>query len=319
MVFIRFRAKTLYVLNKKINESIKLSINGKNAPIIFTYIENNRIKISSELSSELEKPKITVTFAGDVFYNEDLLTLSDLNETVYPTRLYFESEESIKAYEAAREILKYTFYIFKWVFFAFSIIGQGHLIFPFVIFIQLVPIFLMLNMSLPANLSMVLDGMLSFQVQSIIPMLDMKSDFFVLFPPLTYDYYDLRNFLLIGKIGDMFLIVFVNIITKFDEGIVRMFPQGRIRRYLYESLVRRGYAALSLCILSFQTSLVILAGVYVNYTQMENSQEVFNYCCCVFAVGFYLVYNFNHASNLQGGKMMKNLENEQCFLGINSQ
>jgi len=74
----------------------------------------------------------------------------------------------------------------------------------------------MINMSLPANLSMVLDGMLTFQVQSVIPMLDIKSNFFVLFPPLTYDYYDLRNFLLLGKIGDMLLIVLVNILTKFD-------------------------------------------------------------------------------------------------------
>lgn len=95
------------------------------------------------------------------------------------------------------------------------------------------PIFLMLNMSLPPNLSMTLDAMLSFQVKSVIPMMSMKSNFFVIFPPMTYDYYSLYDFLLLGKIGDMLLVVFVNVMTKFDEGIVRMFPPGKIRRYLY--------------------------------------------------------------------------------------
>lgn len=64
---------------------------------------------------------------------------------------------------------------------------------------------------------------------------------------------------------------------------------------------------MSLCILAFQPSLIILSGVYLPYTQPENSTEVFNYCCCAFIFGFYLVYNFNHASNLQGGKLMKNI------------
>lgn len=98
-----------------------------------------------------------------------------------------------------------------------------------------------------------------------------------------------------------------------------MFPPGRIRRYLYESLVRRGYSVMSLCILSFQPSLILLSGVYITYNQWETSEEIFNYCSCVFAFGFYLAYNFNHASNLQGTKLMKNIENEQCFFGINSQ
>lgn len=77
------------------------------------------------------------------------------------------------------------------------------------------------------------DAMLSFQVKSVIPMMSMKSNFFVIFPPMTYDYYSLYDFLLLGKIGDMLLVVFVNVMTKFDEGIVRMFPPGKIRRYLY--------------------------------------------------------------------------------------
>lgn len=98
---------------------------------------------------------------------------------------------------------------------------------------QLLPIFLMLNMSLPANLSMVLDALMSFQVKSIIPLFSIKSKTVVIFPPMTYDYYGLYDFFLLGKIGDMLLIVLVNVMTKFDEGIVRMFPPGRIRRYLY--------------------------------------------------------------------------------------
>jgi hypothetical protein len=90
----------------------------------------------------------------------------------------------------------------------------------------------MLLMSLPANLSMLLDAMMSFQVKSIIPM-SINSNFFVIFSPLTYDYYGLCDFLLFGKIGDILLLIFVNVMTKFDEGIVRMFAPGRIRRYLY--------------------------------------------------------------------------------------
>lgn len=164
------------------------------------------------------------------------------------------------------------FLIFKWIFFGLTIIGQGHLLFPFATFIQLIPLFLMFRMSLPANLSMALDGMLSFQVKSIVPMMNIKSDFFVVFPPMTYDYYGLYDFFLFGKIGDLLLLVFVNVMTKFDEGIVRMFPPGRIRRYLYESLVRRGYAVMSLCILSLQPSFILLAGVYITYDQWESSQ-----------------------------------------------
>lgn len=41
------------------------------------------------------------------------------------------------------------------------------------------PLFLMLIMSLPANLSMVLDAMMSFQVKSVIPFMNMNSNFFV--------------------------------------------------------------------------------------------------------------------------------------------
>jgi hypothetical protein len=90
------------------------------------------------------------------------------------------------------------------------------MLFPFVVFIQLMPLFLMLLMSLPANLSMVLDAMMSFQVKSVIPFMNMNSNFFVQFSPMTYDYYGLYDFLLFGKIGDMILLVFVNVMTKFD-------------------------------------------------------------------------------------------------------
>ena len=105
--------------------------------------------------------------------------------------------------------------------------------------------------------------MLSFQVKSIVPLLEMQSDFFVIFPPMTYDYYGFLDYFLLGKLGDILTIVLVNVMTKFDQGIVRMFPPGRIRRYLYESLVRRGYAVMAICILSFQPSLILLTSVYI--------------------------------------------------------
>ena len=70
-----------------------------------------------------------------------------------------------------KNILKIIFYIFKWVFFGFTIIGAGHLIYPIVIFIQIIPLFLMLNLSLPNSLTAVLEAMLSFQVPSIVPIM----------------------------------------------------------------------------------------------------------------------------------------------------
>lgn len=141
------------------------------------------------------------------------------------------------------------------------------MVFPFVTIIQLLPIFLLLNMSLPSNLSAVLDGMLSFQVPSIVPLMEVSSDFFVYFPILTYDYYWLRDFAAFGKLGDFILILIVNVLTKFDQGIVRMFPPGRIRRYLYESLVRRGYAVMSLGILIFQPSFLIFSSGFINHNE----------------------------------------------------
>lgn len=64
---------------------------------------------------------------------------------------------------------------------------------------------------------------------------------------------------------------------------------------------------MSLCILAFQPSFMLLAGVYINFSQWQSNEEIFNYCSCVFTFGFYLAYNFNHASNLQGSKAMKNI------------
>lgn len=125
----------------------------------------------------------------------------------------------------------------------------------------------MLNMSLPSNLSCVLEGFLSFQVKAIVPLMELNSDYFVTFPPMTYDYYRLLDYFVLCKLGDLLTILLVNVMTKFDQGIIRMFPPGRIRRYLYESLVRRGYAVMSLCILSFQPALILLASVYINYSQ----------------------------------------------------
>ena len=200
-----------------------------------------------------------------------------------------------------------------------SIIGLGHLLYPFVVFTSIIPIFLMLNMSLPSNVSSVLEGMLSFQVKGIVPLMEMNSDFFVVFPPMTYDYYRLFDYFIFAKLGDILTILLVNVMTKFDQGIIRMFPPGKIRRYLFESLVRRGYAVMSVCILSFLPSFLIFASVMINWVQWEGTGEIFNYCSCVFVCGFYLAYIFNHASNLSGTKQVKNIENEYCFYGINSQ
>lgn len=201
------------------------------------------------------------------------------------------------------------FYVLKWIFFGFTIIGIGHLIYPIVTITQLLPIFLFINMSLPKNITALLQSMLSFQVPSIIPLLQINSGITVFFPPINYDYYFLRDYIAIGKIGDFILILLVNILTKFDDGIVRMFPPGQIRRYLYETLVRKGYSTMSICILSLQPSMLILAGVYINYAQWQVMGEVFNYCCCMFIFGFYLAYNFNHASNLMGSKQLRNIDN----------
>ena len=45
IVFIRFRAVVLYVLNQQLEDSISLKINGVNVPITFDFIQNNRIHI----------------------------------------------------------------------------------------------------------------------------------------------------------------------------------------------------------------------------------------------------------------------------------
>lgn len=122
----------------------------------------------------------------------------------------------MKTYMTVCTALTYVFSILKWVFFAMTLIGQGHLIFPLVVFIQLMPLFLMLNIALPANLSMVLDAMLSFQVKSVVPLLSIESNFVVAFPPLVYDYYQLNDFFVFGKIGDLLTIVLVYVLTQFD-------------------------------------------------------------------------------------------------------
>lgn len=50
----------------------------------------------------MEKPNVTVSFLMDVFYNENLLTLARVNETVVPTRLYVYEPAPIKSYESIR-------------------------------------------------------------------------------------------------------------------------------------------------------------------------------------------------------------------------
>ena len=42
-IFIRFRAKDLYILNQQVEDSIKLYIEGDEKPLIFDRVENNKI------------------------------------------------------------------------------------------------------------------------------------------------------------------------------------------------------------------------------------------------------------------------------------
>ena len=168
-----------------------------------------------------------------------------------------------------KEALTTVFYVMKWIFLFLTIIGLGHYIFELVVFIQIIPIFLMLNMSLPSNISSLLEGMLSFQVKNIVPILEISSDYSIYFPHLTYDYYHLFDYFMLCKLGDIIIIVFLNILTKFDEGFVRMFPSGKIRRFLYETLVRRGYSVFSLGLLSIQPSFLLLCAVYLKWMQWE--------------------------------------------------
>lgn len=49
IVFIRFRAKNLYVLNKTVTDSISMSINGVLQNIHFDSVSNNKVIISTEI------------------------------------------------------------------------------------------------------------------------------------------------------------------------------------------------------------------------------------------------------------------------------
>ena len=88
----------------------------------------------------------------------------------------------------------------------------------------------------------------------------------MLFPHLTYHYYGLYDYFVLGKLGDLLVIVLINLLTHFNEGFVRMFPKGAIRRFFYETLVRRGYAVRSLGILAFQPSFLVVCGVFLTWT-----------------------------------------------------
>lgn len=67
------------MLNKEIEDSISLSINGKKHDISFDIVDNYRVYIRAEVNQSYEKPNITVHFSEEVFYNELLLSLDDLN------------------------------------------------------------------------------------------------------------------------------------------------------------------------------------------------------------------------------------------------
>jgi hypothetical protein len=89
IVFIRFRAKTLYVINKTVEQSISMLINGVTVSINFDYINNNHVKISTVMKNELFEPNITVVFDTNVFFNEHLLPLASNTKTVHIRRTYY--------------------------------------------------------------------------------------------------------------------------------------------------------------------------------------------------------------------------------------
>lgn len=98
-----------------------------------------------------------------------------------------------------------------------------------------------------------------------------------------------------------------------------MFPKGAIRRFFYETLVRRGYAVRSLGILAFQPSFLVVCGVFLTWTTWQTMGEVVNYISIVFLFGFFMVYNFNHISNLHVAKELRNIETQNNYLGLNGQ
>ena len=119
----------------------------------------------------MERAVVRVTFETDVFFNERLFTLTEHSHELSLTRIYIYDEMTIKTYSEMKQALTTMFYVLKWIFLALLVIGIGHYLFEVVVLIQILPIFLMLNMSLPSNLSSLLEGMLSFQVKNMIPLL----------------------------------------------------------------------------------------------------------------------------------------------------
>lgn len=74
-------------------------------------------------------PSVKVKFSSEVFYNELLLTLSEHTYETVPRRVYFYDDATITEKTAMKEVLTTIFYVMKWIFLVFTIIGLGHYLF----------------------------------------------------------------------------------------------------------------------------------------------------------------------------------------------
>lgn len=196
-------------------------------------------------------------------------------------------------------VITTTISIFKWIFFVFFVIGFTRWFYPVVVFIQICPIFLFLRMSIPASISAVLEGFLEFQVQSVTPLGDFSAWMDIYFPSLTLHYYQITGYVLFSKLFDIVFILLVIIITKFDEGIVRMFPKGIVRTYMRQSLVRKGYAVRSLSIMALLPSFAFISGAFIASRDFASRMELFNFVCSLLMFGFSIIYVFNHSATLR--------------------
>lgn len=64
-------------MNLEAKESLRLWINGFPKPFNLTSINNNKLTLSTPITSEMKDVNISVTFIEGIFFNEDMLTLSE--------------------------------------------------------------------------------------------------------------------------------------------------------------------------------------------------------------------------------------------------
>ena len=112
------------------------------------------------------------------------------------------------------------------------LLGLVRFIYPIVVFVQICPLFLFMGISLPGNLAAVLESLLFFQFRSMTPVGEFSAWMDIVFPPLTFHYYGIAGYVFFSKIFDLLTILMVIAITKFEGGLMRIFPRGAVRNYL---------------------------------------------------------------------------------------